>query len=169
MEPIIDCRDVMVWGVNQEEMDAYKRDMESRGYHIQTTLEPNDIAESCNFIITATPSKTPLFHSHQIKKGMHITAMGSDTSEKQELDLKILRMADIVVADSISQFQSRGEIYQALKAGVLNEGEYVELGNVIINKDLQRTSDEQITAADLTGVAVQDVQISKAVYEALIS
>ena len=39
----------------------------------------------------------------------------------------------------------------------------------IIKKELQRTSDEQMTVADLTGVAVQDVQISKAVYEALIS
>ncbi len=95
--------------------------------------------------------------------------MGSDTSEKQELDSKILQMADIVVADSISQCRSRGEIYQALKAGVLRESDLVELGNVIARKDLQRKSDEQITVADLTGVAVQDVQISKAVYKALIS
>ena len=169
LKPILDCKDVIVWGVNQEEVDAYKRDMESRGYNIQTTLEPNDIASSCNFIVTATPSKTPLLQYSQIKKGTHITAMGSDTSEKQELDSKILQMADIVVADSISQCLSRGEIYQALKAGVLEEGDPVELGNVIVRKGLRRSSDDQITVADLTGVAVQDVQISKAVYEALTS
>lgn len=169
LKSILDCKDVMVWGINQEEVDAYKRYMESRGYNIQTTLEPNDIASKCNVIITATPSKRPLLMSESIKKGTHITAVGSDTPEKQELDSKILQMADIVVADSISQCQSRGEIYQALKAGVLKKGEPVELGNVIIQKDLQRTSDEQITVADLTGVAVQDVQISKAVYEAFIS
>lgn len=169
LKPILDCKDVIVWGINQEEVDAYKKYMESRGYNIQTTLEPNDIASSCNFIVTATPSRTPLLQSNQIKKGTHITAMGSDTSEKQELDSRILQMADIVAADSIIQCQSRGEIYQALKAGVLKEEKPVELGNVIIRKDLQRRSDEQITVADLTGVAVQDVQISKAVYEALIS
>jgi len=169
LKPIIDCKDVMVWGINQEEVDAYKKNMEPRGYTIQTTLEPNDIASSCNFIIMATPSKTPLLQAAQIQKGTHITAMGSDTSEKQELDSKILQMADIVVADSISQCQSRGEIYQAFKAGVLKKDEPVELGHVIVTKDLQRTSDEQITVADLTGVAVQDVQISKAVYETLIS
>jgi len=39
--------------------------------------------------------------------------------------------------------------------------------NVIRNRELQRSSDEQITIADLTGVAVQDIQISKAVYEVL--
>ena len=169
LKPIFGCKDVIVWGVNQEEVDAYKKYMESRGYNVQTTLESNDIASSCNFIVMATPSKTPLLQSSQIKKGTHITAMGSDTSEKQELDSKILQMADIVVADSISQCLSRGEIYQALKAGILRESELVELGNVIVRKDLQRSSDEQITVADLTGVAVQDVQISKAVYETLTS
>jgi ornithine cyclodeaminase len=93
--------------------------------------------------------------------------MGSDTLEKIELDPKILQKADIVVADSISQCLLRGEIHQALKAGVLEKERIVELGNVIVNPDLQRTSDEQITIADLTGVAVQDIQISKAVYHAL--
>jgi len=34
---------------------------------------------------------------------------------------------------------------------------------VISNKINGRTSDKQITVADLTGVAVQDIQIAKAV------
>ena len=75
--------------------------------------------------------------------------------------------ADIVVADSISQCLLRGEIHHAIKSGLLKEETVVELGNVIANRDLQRSSDEQITVADLTGVAVQDIQISKAVYKAL--
>jgi len=62
----------------------------------------------------------------------------------------------------------RGEIHQALKAGLLEKERIIELGNVIVNPDLQRTSEEQTTIADLTGVAVQDVQITKAVYHALI-
>jgi ornithine cyclodeaminase len=93
--------------------------------------------------------------------------MGSDTPEKHELDPRILQKADIVVADSISQCLLRGEIYQALKAGVLEKERIVELGHVIVNPDLQRTSEEQTTIADLTGVAVQDIQITKAVYHAL--
>jgi ornithine cyclodeaminase len=92
--------------------------------------------------------------------------MGSDTSEKNELNPQILQKADIVVADSISQCLLRGEIRQALKAGVLEKERIVELGNVIVNPDPQRTSEEQTTIADLTGVAVQDIQITKAVYHA---
>ncbi len=93
--------------------------------------------------------------------------MGSDTLEKNELDPKILQEADIVVADSISQCLFRDEIHQALNAGVLEKERIVELGNVIVQPELRRTSEEQITIADLTGVAVQDIQIAKAVYHAL--
>ncbi|MGB3861839.1 MAG: ornithine cyclodeaminase family protein [Candidatus Aminicenantaceae bacterium] len=168
LESVINCKDVMVWGMNQKELDEYRADMEPLGFSIQTTLRAEDIAAHCNLIVTATPSKSPILSADLIRKGTHITAMGSDTPEKNELDPRILQKADIVVADSISQCLLRGEIHQALKAGVLEKKRIVELGNVIVNPELQRTSEEQITIADLTGVAVQDIQIAKAVYYALI-
>jgi ornithine cyclodeaminase len=167
LAPIINCKEVMVWGMNQNELDEYKKDMEPLGYRVRTTLKTEDIAAHCNLIVTATPSKSPLLSADNVRKGTHITAMGSDTPEKHELDPEILQKADIVVADSISQCLLRGEIHQALKAGMVDKERIVELGNVILNPDLQRTSDEQITIADLTGVAVQDIQIAKAVYHAL--
>jgi ornithine cyclodeaminase len=136
---------------------------------VKTTREPKDLTSSCKLIITATPTKTPLLQADQIQKGVHITAMGSDTPEKQELDPGILEKADLVVADSINQCLSRGEICQALKAGKLNKDDVVELGSVIVDPKLRRESDDQITVADLTGVAVQDIQISKAVYQTLVS
>ena len=168
LDSIIDCREVMVWGLNQKELDEYVDYMEPGGYNIRTTLRTEEIMAHCNLIVTATPSKTPLLSADLIRKGTHITAMGSDTQEKIELDPRILQNADIVVADSISQCLLRGEIHQALKAGVLEKERILELGNVIVKPELQRTSEEQITIADLTGVAVQDIQIAKAVYHALV-
>ena len=167
MKSIVACKDVIVWGINQEELDAYKADVEPQGYSVETTLDTEKVTKSCNFIITATPSKKPLVSAKHLQKGTHITAMGSDTVDKIELEPEILGIADIVVADSINQCLERGEICQALKAGTLKREKVHELGNVILDKKLQRSSDDQITVADLTGVAVQDIQISKAVYEAL--
>jgi ornithine cyclodeaminase len=168
LDSVIDCKEVMVWGMNQKELDVYREDMELVGYNVRTTLKAEDIAARCKLIVTATPSKSPLLSADMIRQGTHITAMGSDTPEKNELDPRILQKADIIVADSISQCLLRGEIHQALKAGVLEKERVVELGNVIVNPNLQRTSEEQTTIADLTGVAVQDIQIAKAVYHALI-
>lgn len=122
---------------------------------------------TCNLIVKTIPSSRPLLQVDQIKKGTHITAIGSGTPKKQELDPRILQLADIVVADSIEQCLLRGEIHKAIEAGLLKKEDVVELGNVIEKKELQRTSDEQIIVVDSTGVAIQDIRIAKAVYEEL--
>ncbi|MGD2246317.1 MAG: ornithine cyclodeaminase family protein [Candidatus Aminicenantes bacterium] len=165
----VDCTDVLAWGLNKEELDNYKKAMTSQGFSVQTTLKAEEVPLNCNCIVTATPSQTPLLFAQHIQKGTHITAVGSDTPEKQELDPQILKEADLVVADSISQCLLRGEIHQAFKAGLLKKENILELGHVIAERSLQRTEENQITVADLTGVAVQDIQISKAVYERLAS
>ncbi len=163
LKPVVSCQDVMVWGLDQEELDAYTKAMTPKGYHIQTTLKAADVADACNLIVTATPSKQALLKADEIKPGTHITAMGSDTPDKMELDPAILHKTDIVVADSLQQSLSRGEIFQARQANTLVENKLVELGHIISGKSPGRTSDDQITVADLTGVAIQDIQICKLV------
>lgn len=160
-------REATVWGMNQPELDSYKKDMEALGFKIKTTLDAGEIASSCNLIVTCTPSRKPLLRADQIRKGTHITAMGSDTPEKQELDAAILGRTDRVVVDSLSQCWLRGETYHALKQGIVSEKDLVELGRVIVDESLRRASDEETTIVDLTGVAVQDIQITKIVWQAL--
>jgi ornithine cyclodeaminase len=164
---IVDCKDVIVWGLSQEELDLYKKDMSKQSYFIETTMESEDITSTCNFIITCTPAKKPLIIDQQIEKGIHITAMGSDTPEKQEIDTKILAKADRVIVDSLAQAQSRGESYQALKAGLIKKENLIELGHAILNNEYHRQSDDELTIADLTGVAVQDIQITKAIWKGI--
>lgn len=166
---IVACKDVMVWGLSDEELARYKSDMEKQGFSITTCLDANEVANCSDLIVTTTPSTTPLISADAIQKGTHITAVGSDTPVKQELDSQVLAKADIVVADSISQCECRGEIFKALEAGIIGKDKICELGNVIQGKAKKRSSDKQITVADLTGVAVQDIQIAKAVYAALNS
>ena len=81
LKTVIDCKDVYVWGVTDEELKLYKEYMTGRGYTVKTTKDSRDITDNCNLIITATPSKTPVIAADQIKKSVHITAMGSDTGE----------------------------------------------------------------------------------------
>jgi ornithine cyclodeaminase len=167
LKSIVSCRQVMVWGINEEECLRYKEDMEVEDFNVEICLDPGKIAKNCNLIVTATPSKKPLLKPDQIRTGTHITAMGSDTPEKNELESRILEMADVVVGDSLEQCKFRGEIFKAVSAGILNADKPVELGNVIARKITGRTSDDQVTIADLTGVAVQDIQITAGVYRAL--
>ncbi|MFT6952877.1 MAG: ornithine cyclodeaminase [Paraglaciecola sp.] len=169
LQSVTDCKRLIVWGRSEASLEAYQNDMEADGYEVQTTLESADVTDGSNLILMTTPSTMPLINACQIKKGMHITAIGSDTAEKQELDTKILRMADIVVADSLTQCQERGEIYKALLTDDLKMDMVIELGCAIESGNRVRTSEDQVTVADLTGVAVQDVQIAKVVSAALVN
>ncbi len=56
-----------------------------------------------------------------------------------------------------------------VKSGVIGEENIIEMGNVISDISLGRKNDNQITIADQTGVAVQDIQIAKMVNRLLKS
>lgn len=168
LKPVTDCRTIIVWGRDPEKLLSYKKDMTAAGFKVFTTSDMAGLCENANLIITTTPSHLPLISADMIRPCTHITAMGSDTVEKQELDEEILARADLVVSDSIDQSQSRGEIHKARIAGKITDAELKELG-AIITSGVGRTSEEQITVADLTGVAVQDIKIAEAVYRASTS
>jgi ornithine cyclodeaminase len=161
------CRNVLAWGPLPEELENYEGEMESRGFSMETTSHTAAILKTCNLVVTATPSKTPILSAADLRPGTHITAVGSDTPEKQELDPEILARADVIVADSLSQCRLRGEIHKALEAGRIKLDRCIELGAVISGREKGRTSESQITIVDLTGVAVQDIEIATAVYRAL--
>lgn len=163
---VINPRNVFIYDHQPETIDSYKSCFAEFPVSI-SFASPAEIAARCNYIVTATPSETPLLQAGYIRIGTHITAVGSDTPGKQELDPGIIAGADLVVADSISQCRTRGEIFRALGLGRIQPDRIIELGDIISRKKKGRESDEQITVVDLTGVAVQDIQITKAVFNCL--
>ena len=108
-----------------------------------------------------------MIRAEPVQKGTHMTAMGSDDHGKQELETELLAKADLVVADSVSQCVDHGECFGAVQGRHIEEGSILELGHVIRNPTIGRTSEDQITVVDLTGVAIQDIQIAKMVDRAL--
>lgn len=169
LKSVTPCQRIIVWGRSDASLQAYKNDMHKLGYEVITTTSESDVTQSCNLIIMTTPSTMPLINAGMVKAGTHITAMGSDTAEKQELDSQILADADILVTDSLDQSQDRGEVYKALSAGKLDLNKVLELGGAIQAGKNIRNNGDQISVADLTGVAVQDIQIAKAICQALKS
>ena len=165
--PVTDCRDVLVWGRGQMQLSRYREVMEPLGFNILTTADTAEIQRTCNLIVTTTPADKPLLFEAELRPGTHMTAVGSDTAHKQELETAVLGNSDLVVADSIAQCLLRGEIHHAIKDGQIRQEKLLELGNIISGKDVGRMNDEQISVADLTGVAVQDIQIANAVYSSL--
>jgi ornithine cyclodeaminase len=169
LKSITNCRKVIVWGRDWRNLEHFQNAMENEGFSLKITQNIEALTSVCNLIVTTTPSTSPLLLAQQIRQGTHITAVGADSPHKQELDPTILRNADLVVADSIAQCSERGEIAHALRNQCISKEKLLELGNIISGAQAGRTSDEQTTVADLTGLAVQDIQIAKAVYTQFLS
>jgi len=161
------CKTVWLWGRNKDHAEKLKSGLRN-DFDVTIASSPVEVAQNANLIVTTTPSEIPLLKENDIKPGTLIVAVGSDTQDKQELESNILKNADIVISDSIPQSKSRGEIYRAVKDGALEPEKVVELGTAIQDKALQRSSEEQTIVVDLTGVAVQDIMITAAVYTKFI-
>jgi ornithine cyclodeaminase len=159
---VTQCRTLVLWARDAERAAQAVRDIARMGYSARLASSPEEVASSAQLIVTTTAAHEPYLLARYIKPGTHITAMGSDTPEKNEIDPAILERAALVVADSIPQCLLRGEIRAAIAAGALRREDIVELGNVIAG-NARRCSADDITVADLTGVAVQDIMIAKAV------
>ncbi len=172
LKDIVDCKQCLVWGRDAAKVEKMIGDLRANttiqdwGLNIKAAADINELVAACNLIVTTTSAREALISADMVIKGTHITAMGSDDLGKQELAAELLGKADRVVADSISQCVHHGECSHAVNDKTIAEKSILELGNVIKNPELGRTSDEQITVADLTGVAIQDIQIAKMVSDA---
>ena len=124
-----------------------------------------DLASGSDIIITTTPSKIPLLEFDWIKKGTHITAMGSDAEQKNELHPTMIKLCDKYVPDSQAQTTILGELHHAIKENLISPGvKFHDLGSIIIDPSLGRKNKDDITICDLTGTGVQDTAIARYTY-----
>jgi ornithine cyclodeaminase len=158
------CRRVFVWGRSEAAIADYQHRLADTNFSIAGVRSTGDFGD-CQLIVTTTPSAEPILHS--VSRGTHVTAVGSDTAGKQELDAQLLAQADVVVVDSRAQAVSRGEVFHAVRSGKLDMDSVSEIGEVIAGERRGRQDAADISIVDLTGVATQDIAIAGAVYERL--
>lgn len=120
---VVECREVVVLGRDRRRLQLYQEEMEREGFAVHPTFSASELAATCNLIVTTTASTTPLLFADQIRPGTHLTTVGADTPQKQELDPEIVCRADLVIADSIVQCRERGEVARALQQQCIQESQ----------------------------------------------
>ena len=156
-----------IWSRDSKKTNKFVQNIKDKiNIKIIACESPEQTVNLSEILITCTPSKSPIIKSEWLKKGLHITAMGSDAEMKNELDPKIIKDCDYYIPDSQSQTSILGELNHAIKAGLVSaEKKYNELGSVIINPNLGRRNINDVTVADLTGTGVQDTAIARHTYK----
>jgi ornithine cyclodeaminase/alanine dehydrogenase-like protein (mu-crystallin family) len=124
-----------------------------------TALSESDV------LVTCTPSRTAFVGRKDLRPGTFIAAVGADDENKQELD-EALMASSAVVVDLLPQAALIGDLHHAIARGFMRAGDVrAELGAVVAGRAPGRTSLEEITIFDSTGIALQDLAAAVAVYE----
>ncbi len=123
-----------------------------------------DGMRAADVIISITSSFDAILQADQVSPGTHIACMGTDTKGKQEVDPQLLVRAT-VFTDEVAQSISIGEAQHAVAQGLIAEADVAQLGAVINGAHPGRSSAEQITLFDGTGVGLQDLAVAASVVE----
>jgi ornithine cyclodeaminase len=161
LRTVRDFTAIVAWSPDRGRLDRYVAEMRGDGYDAQAAATPEAVCRAADLLITATPARAALVRAEWLRPGQHVTALGSDSPGKQELEPECLARADLVVVDRLTQCATFGELRHAIDAGVLAAARvHAELGEIVAGRRPGRTADRQITIADLTGVGFQDTAIA---------
>jgi ornithine cyclodeaminase len=155
-----------VWGRDSVKAKAYADEM-SKTLRLEVAVANSAEAavRAADVIVTTTPSKSPIVKAEWLKPGQHVTAMGADLADKQELEAACLAKAHHVVVDRVSQCEKMGELHHALVARALKDtAAVIELGAIVNGRAPGRQRNDDITICDLTGTGVQDTAIGALAY-----
>ena len=150
-----------------ERKQAFVEDMKKRlGVEVVSADSGAELVSQCGIVVTTTPARKGYFEADWVHPGLHITSMGSDAEDKQELKGAVFGTADIIACDLKAQSFRLGELRGAKEEGYVSEKTEVhELGQIISSGKSARSNDAQVTVCDLTGVGVQDTMIALMAYE----
>lgn len=155
------------WSRSWETAEAFAEDVEEEvGHRPSPTRTVEEAVRDAGLVVTVTPSREPLVRASWLRADATVIAVGSDGPEKVELEPAVLGRADRVVVDRLEQCLALGELHHAVRAGVLEPADAVELGRVVAGELPGRRGDE-LVVCDLTGVGVQDAAIAEAAWAAL--
>lgn len=179
IQQVTSCRKVLVWGRSTDRVQELCSEMgNNKGWDIAPATTPDDLLNLCDAVVTTTSAREPLLgkeqstvQSVQEQKCRLLVCIGADAPGKMELDMGLIRHADLRIADSLEQTRERGEFQRWCQETANNEvaSNVVALGQAVEQEELHRSSvnDPRLIIVDSSGVALQDCVVAQMVVESL--
>lgn len=158
-----DFEKVVGWNRHPERLETLAQVAAEAGLPFEA-VDLEQLGRDADVIISITSSFAPSLLAAHVSEGTHIACMGTDTKGKQEVAPGLLARAT-VFTDEVAQSISIGEAQHAIADGLITERDVHQLGAVINGTDPGRTSDDEITLFDGTGVGLQDLAVAASVVE----
>jgi alanine dehydrogenase len=167
---VFEWQEVRIWSRSQATLTDFESAQQPKySFPLRVSLDLKYVVQGADVVVTLTPAREPLVQASWIGPGTHIAAVGADKAGDQELDAAILEGARIFV-DDIRQCRTDGEINVPLSEGIITEEDIAgEIGEVIAERKQGRTSDDDVTVFDSTGIALQDSATVPLEYERAVA
>jgi len=157
---------VIGWNLHPEMLPNLAKVAEEAGLPFEAVKRPG--LRDADVIVTITSSFEPSLMSEHVSDGTHVACMGTDTIGKQEVEANLIARAT-VFTDEIAQAVTLGESQHAVAQGLTLESDIHQIGDVINGVHPGRTSEDQVTVFDGTGVGLQDLAVADAVVDLAVA
>ena len=148
---------VVVWDVDtarQEEVAAQV------GADVAASAQQ---ALASDVVVTVTPGHEVLYGEGALRPGQHVSLMGADGPGKAEVAVAEVARARLF-CDDWEQASHGGELTVAVEAGLVARGDVTQLGSVLTGAAPGRSSSDEVTLFDSTGLAIQDLAVARVAY-----
>jgi len=156
---------VVIFGRSVQKAQALVSKLNAENLRASVALDCAELCALSDIIVTSTPAREPIIKYSDVKKPIHIIAMGSDIPGKQEIESEILQKSRYIINDDVEQCLDHGETGCAVRANLILKSKAICLGNALAD-DLKISKDD-ISIVDLTGLGAQDLAIANLVAERL--
>jgi alanine dehydrogenase len=119
----------------------------------------------CDVACCITPGHAVVVREGDLRPGMHLNMLGADGPGKSEATIEAVVSCELF-CDEWQQASHGGELTAAVQAGRVTRERVTELGAVLACDAPGRRSSDVVTLFDSTGLAIQDLAVAAAAFEA---
>ena len=132
--------EVLVVSRPSERLDAFVEQVAQTGLNARA-VSAEEAVQAADIVVTATPSREPLFDARWVRPGTHVVSMGSDGPGKHELPTELYSRASLF-CDLLPQSVEIGDFQHARRAIEAGTLMVTQIGDVIEGRAPGRRSDE---------------------------
>ena len=119
----------------------------------------------CDVVCCVTPGTEVVVDGGSLHAGLHLNMLGADGPGKAEASVGAVASCTLF-CDEWEQASHGGELTGAVTAGLVTRDQVTELGAVLAGDAAGRPGPDAVTLFDSTGLAVQDLAVAVAAFEA---
>jgi ornithine cyclodeaminase/alanine dehydrogenase-like protein (mu-crystallin family) len=154
-----ELQEVRVFARDAGRVERFCREQGARlGLNLRAARSCEDAVRGVDIVATMTRASEPLFDGNWLEPGQLVSAAGSNSLDRREIDLTSARRADLIVVDS-REVAARecGDLLPAVEDGIVHWESVTDLGQVVAGVRPGRQNDAQVILFESHGMAIQDV------------